>query len=135
MTDSAQLDAIMAYLIHTHNIPKSRIRKDPYVLFDESYRVLGLFRTISDNMLAGTITHRPDIVVLDGFNRISCMIELDGSVHTQFTNARRRTRRRNRNYSLAGIPYCVINIRSLAAENTTWFEHLDRFMSGRKNGS
>lgn len=131
-TDETQLGAIVSYLRCTHGIPADRIRHDIFVLFSRrSWKVIGMFGRLARNELGGTVTHQPDIVILDeARRRIELIIELDGSAHGSVPQARRRTRMRDEHYSRAGITCCVIDIVGMRSQDASWWDRIDGYVAG-----
>jgi len=88
--------------------PPQRILKEPFLIFHDTGAV-----TIHDiikqqNLTPACQIQHPDIVLLKHQNKISCIIEIDGSIH--YTRpGKRQTHKRNYNYELFSIPYCIID--------------------------
>ena len=123
--DSIQLHALVAYLIHTHNIPQTQIIKEPFVLLSrQNYSVVGIYPCLTESDLVDTISHQPDIVVCDRHKRIKYIIELDGAIHHTRPGAK-RTAKRNNDYKNAKIPFIVIDILGFRKVEQNWFEFLD----------
>ena len=126
--DATQIDALAAYIEHSCNIPKFRIKKEHYILLERRrYTLLGVYTKIGAVIFSRTIIHRPDILILDPkLSKIRLLIELDGSSHDHIKKNRRKTRTRNTNYHHARIPYFVINIKKYREEHKSWFDAIDR---------
>ncbi len=125
-SDDTQLLAIAAYLEHTHNIPKSQIKKDWYVLINpKRHNIFGITQRVVPKLVQiDTIIHNPDIIILDKHYKLAHIIELDGYSH-KTQQGLQKTAKRNQHYTQSKIPFTVLDVEDLKRIGKSWFEYID----------
>ncbi len=135
-SDDGQLLAIIAYLRDTHQIPRERIKKDWFILFDnEDYSILAVCDSVSREQaqqIPKPKVRHPDIIVFDEYKKIKYVIELDGKSHYRYRphsknmwQKKEDVAIRNADYHFGCIPLIIIDILDMEYLEKSWFVHLD----------
>ena len=97
-----------------------------------NYKIRSFGPCHTHNDLKRFILKRPDITILDSRNQIILIIEIDGSIHN-LQYVREKSNSRDRQYTLAKIPFFSINLLDLDIMKINHFEYLDEQL--KKSGS
>lgn len=144
-SDDIQLNSLISYLEITHKIPKHTIKKDWYILFDNSnYNILQISSEVTKEQMQSRpkpLIRHPDIMVFrdDDDERqqynsrtLDYVIELDGKSHYHYRPHRKCKWQkkkdvavRNMDYHYANIPLIIIDILEMSYLKKSWFVHLD----------
>ena len=122
--DSDIIFKIKQHLRKVHRIPADRIKTEHAVrLYKNGGVVLGPANHRNRGMV-----RTPDIVVLDGEDKVWFVIEQDGRIHDSKKHAE-KDEARNRHYANAGIPCIVLSTSAIRSEGMTAARYLDREMA------
>ena len=123
--DYFQLELISSHLQEKHFISPEKIKLDWYLVLYPDNTILGIYEKIDYRAFCKKfIVHSPDVMICDESNLPLLIVELDGKIHHESNKKRNRTKRRNKNYHLANIPYIIINSDDVTSDDS-WRKFLD----------
>ena len=121
--DAIQIEVIN-HIIKISGLTRRSIKREWYLGYMGEPRHVKPYEYITRKQVEAGITLRnPDIMILDKYCRVACVVEIDGAIHDIKTA---KTAKRNIQYEAMDIPYFVLNLADLKHTNTTWRECLDK---------
>ena len=122
-TDEENLTITVKILLDL-GVPRHQIKRDWYILIDRNTYSVTCHESLNvdPDGLKRYIIHHPDILIMCD-NALKCIIEIDGSIHDTGPG-RRKTEKRDRNYTDASIPHISLNMADLAELGDTWAAYL-----------
>ena len=102
--------------------PDSMLTEHPVIIDRITYEASLGWPGMEYSVKKTHIIHMPDITIRDK-NGIACLVELDGSIHDT-RSGRRKTERRDRDYTDAHIPHIAMNMADLKELGRSWPDYL-----------